>query len=93
MAHNLWLLKIITNGYKVIARFNTNIKSGDEFYTDMNGRGLIKRKLNYRADWNFMQTEPVAGNYYPVNSEILIRDSKTELAIVPDRAQVSQSGF
>ena len=59
----------------------------------MNGRGLIKRKLNYRADWKFMQTEPVAGNYYPVNSEILIRDDKTELAIVPDRAQVIQSGF
>lgn len=74
-------------GIEVIARFNTNVKSSDEFYTDMNGRGLIKRKLNYRSDWQFEQTEPVAGNYYPVNSEILIRDDKTEFAVVPDRAQ------
>ena len=87
----------IKQGMEVIVRFNTNIKSGDEFYTgkiqvndtewylngglfilrgcqnaifydenlDMNGRGRIKRKLNHRATWNFDQTEPIAGNYYP----------------------------
>ena len=57
----------------------------------MNGRGMIKRKLNYRSDWQFEQTEPVAGNYYPVNSEIVVRDEHNELAIVPDRAQGGSS--
>lgn len=57
----------------------------------MNGRGLLKRKLNYRSDWKFEQTEPVAGNYYPINSEIVIRDEYNELAIVPDRAQGGSS--
>ena len=36
-------------------------------------------------------TEPVAGNYYPVNSEISITDGQREFAVIPDRAQGGSS--
>ena len=47
------------------------------------------RKLNYRETWKLNQTEPVSGNYYPVNSKIRIEDEKSgaQLAVFPDRAQ------
>ena len=53
----------------------------------MNGRGRIKRVRNKRETWELNQTEPSAGNYYPVNSEINIRDDSREFTVVPDRAQ------
>lgn len=36
------------------------------------GLCLIRRR-DYRPTWNLSQTEPVAGNYYPVNSRIFIK--------------------
>ena len=53
----------------------------------MNGRGRIKRVRNHRATWDLKQTEQISGNYYPINSAIMIKDNKSELTIVPDRAQ------
>ena len=53
----------------------------------MNGRGRIKRIINHRATWDLTQTEPVAGNYYPINSAIMIKDNESEFTVVPDRAQ------
>lgn len=38
----------------------------------MTGLCLIPRR-DYRPTWNLSQTEPVAGNYYPVNSRIFIK--------------------
>lgn len=31
--------------------------------------------------------EPVAGNYYPINTKIVIDDGNFRLAVLPDRAQ------
>lgn len=72
-------------GMEVIFRLETDINSGDEFYTDINGRGEIKRTRDHRDTWNLNQTEPVAGNYYPVNTKIRIQDSDTgaEAAVFP----------
>lgn len=49
--------------------------SGDEFYTDSNGREMLKRKLNFRPSWNLDVKQPVAGNYYPVTAAIYIEVS------------------
>jgi hypothetical protein len=32
------------------------------------------RKLDYRPTWNYTVFEPVAGNYYPVNAFIGMKD-------------------
>lgn len=50
-----------------------------EFYTDSNGLEMQLRKLNYRPTWKLNVSEPVAGNYYPINAMISINDTKTRL--------------
>uniref|UniRef100_A0A2C9M4I6 Glycoside hydrolase family 38 central domain-containing protein n=1 Tax=Biomphalaria glabrata TaxID=6526 RepID=A0A2C9M4I6_BIOGL len=59
------------------------------FYTDANGREVLERRLNYRPTWDLNQTEPVAGNYYPVNALIGIKngDSKLQFTVLTDRSQ------
>lgn len=37
------------------------------------------RKLNYRATWELNVSEPVSGNYYPVNPIISFNDSNRKL--------------
>ena len=51
-----------------------SINNGDTFYTDSMGMEMQKRVVNYRPTWSLIVTEPVAGNYYPVQSSILIQD-------------------
>ncbi len=49
--------------------------SGDEFYTDSNGREMLKRKVNFRPTWNLDVKQPVAGNYYPLTAAMYIEVS------------------
>lgn len=43
------------------------------FYTDSNALEMQKRQLNFRPTWNYTNiTQPVSGNYYPVNSALAI---------------------
>jgi lysosomal alpha-mannosidase len=74
-------------GKEIITRFYTDIESNGVFYTDSNGREMLKRKRNQRATWNLKLEEGVAGNYYPVTTKIAIEDSDHRLAIITDRAQ------
>ena len=48
-----------------------------------------KRILDYRPTWNYTAFEEVAGNYYPVNSFIGIKDQKTSqpITVITDRSQ------
>ena len=83
-------------GKEVITKFQTNLMSNSVFYTDSNGREMLTRKRNYRPTWHLNQTEYVAGNYYPINSRIFIRDEdssavKRQLTIVNDRSQGGSS--
>nr|CAB3263606.1 lysosomal alpha-mannosidase-like [Phallusia mammillata] len=74
-------------GKEVISRFETPLATAGYFYTDANGREVLERKRDYRPTWTLNQTEPVAGNYYPVNSRIYIKDSKFQLTVLNDRSQ------
>jgi lysosomal alpha-mannosidase len=76
-------------GKEVISRFSTSLESNRTFYTDANGRQIMQRVRDYRATWPLRQTEPVAGNYYPVTSRIYIQDTKRniQLTILNDRSQ------
>lgn len=78
-------------GKEVISRFDTPLKTQGEFYTDSNGREILKRRRNHRPTWRLNQTEPVAGNYYPVNTRIYISDGHTQLTVVTDRSQGGSS--
>ena len=75
-------------GKEVVLKFESDLKSESLFYTDSNGREMLERKRDSRYSWNFTQSEKVAGNYYPVNSRIFIRDVKSgrQMTLVTDRS-------
>ncbi|KAG6518775.1 hypothetical protein ZIOFF_022256 [Zingiber officinale] len=73
-------------GKEVITRLMTNMVTNSTFYTDSNGRDFLKRVRDYRADWNLQVTQPVSGNYYPLNLGIYSTDGKSELSVLVDRA-------
>jgi len=46
-----------------------------------------ERLINYRPSWPLTVTEPVAGNYYPLNAAAYITDSTAQFTVVSDRSQ------
>ncbi|XP_066063760.1 lysosomal alpha-mannosidase isoform X2 [Chamaea fasciata] len=78
-------------GKEVISRFQTPLRTAGRFYTDSNGRQVLERRRDYRPTWNLSQSEPVAGNYYPVNTRIFIKDQKVQLTVLTDRSQGGSS--
>ncbi|XP_039626448.1 lysosomal alpha-mannosidase [Polypterus senegalus] len=78
-------------GKEIISRFDTKLETNGFFYTDANGREVLERRRDYRKTWPLKQTEPIAGNYYPVNSRIYIKDKKTQLTVLTDRSQGGSS--
>ncbi|KAJ8951617.1 hypothetical protein NQ318_012287 [Aromia moschata] len=78
-------------GKEVITRYTTELDSKDEFFTDSNGREMIYRKRDYRPTYDYTDDEPQAGNYYPVNTRIVIKDGETEFAVLTDRSEGGSS--
>jgi alpha-mannosidase len=78
-------------GKEVIVKYKSGLESAGTFWTDANGREMVKRQYNARGPSypKLVVNEPVAGNYYPVNTLIAIQDKakKTEMAIVTDVTQ------
>ncbi|XP_049884045.1 lysosomal alpha-mannosidase-like isoform X1 [Pectinophora gossypiella] len=74
-------------GKEFIVRYITDIVNNGEFYTDSNGRQMLKRKLFQRPQWNVSLAEPVSGNYYPVVNKITIEDDKAKIAVLTDRSE------
>lgn len=73
-------------GKEVITRMTANMVTNKEFYTDSNGRDFLKRVRDHREDWPLQVTQPVAGNYYPLNLGIYTKDKKSEFSVLVDRA-------
>jgi lysosomal alpha-mannosidase len=69
-------------GKEIIMRYDTDIASGDKFYTDANGREVLERTRDYRPTWNYTVVETVSGNYYPINSRIYIKDANRQLTVL-----------
>lgn len=78
-------------GKEIITRFDSSIESQSKFYTDANGREIKERVRDHRDTWPLNITEPIAGNYYPVNSRIFINDSHCQLTVLSDRSQGGSS--
>ena len=56
-------------------RLSTGLASGDEFFTDLNGFQMIKRK-------RMLEKLPLQANYYPVPSMAYIQDAQSRLTLV-----------
>lgn len=80
-------------GKEVIVKFASDLDTNSTFYTDSNGREILKRVRDFRPTWSLNQSEKVAGNYYPVNSRIFLRDQtkNKQLTLVTDRSQGGSS--
>ncbi|XP_053661562.1 lysosomal alpha-mannosidase-like [Anopheles marshallii] len=78
-------------GKEIISRFESDIKSDGAFFTDSNGREMLRRVRNYRETWELDLLEPVSGNYYPITAKIAIEDEQSRLAVLNDRAQGGSS--
>lgn len=79
------------NGREIVTRFDTNIESNGVFYTDTNGREMLKRRRDQRDTWTVNLLEKISGNYYPVTAKIAIEDVNHRMAILTDRAQGGSS--
>ncbi|KAK6153870.1 hypothetical protein DH2020_013509 [Rehmannia glutinosa] len=73
-------------GKEIVTQIKSNIGNNKIFYTDSNGRDFLERIRDYRADWDLQVNQPIAGNYYPINLGIYIKDKNTELSVLVDRS-------
>ncbi|XP_041778570.1 lysosomal alpha-mannosidase-like [Anopheles merus] len=80
-----------SKGKEIISRFESDIKSEGTFWTDSNGREMLRRVRNHRDTWELELSEPVPGNYYPVTAKITIQDERNRLSVLNDRAQGGSS--
>ncbi|EPB79723.1 glycosyl hydrolase family 38 protein [Ancylostoma ceylanicum] len=76
---------------EVVTRYITDIKNQDVFFTDANGRQMMRRQKNYNPSFKYVDTEPVAGNYYPVTNRVFLKDDNKQLTILTDRSQGASS--
>ncbi|XP_024541409.1 alpha-mannosidase isoform X1 [Selaginella moellendorffii] len=73
-------------GKEIVTRISTDLESEKIFYTDSNGRDFLKRVRDFRSDWELNATEPISGNYYPINLGIYLQENNTEFSVLVDRA-------
>ncbi|XWS37045.1 hypothetical protein CRYUN_Cryun19dG0009600 [Craigia yunnanensis] len=78
-------------GKEVVTQISTHMKTNRTFYTDSSGRDFIERIRDYRKDWNLEVNQPVAGNYYPINLGMYLKDDSKELSILVDRSVAGSS--
>ena len=72
------------NDVDLIMRIKSgDVKNGNEFYTDMNGFQMQKRKLIPKIN--------VEGNYYPITTMTYMEDRSTRVSLVVDHAQGAAS--
>ncbi|OIW19935.1 hypothetical protein TanjilG_30849 [Lupinus angustifolius] len=73
-------------GKEIATEIKTNLASKKKFYTDSNGRDFIERIRGYRKDWDLQVNQPVAGNYYPINLGVYLKDESKEFSVLVDRS-------
>ncbi|XP_056631266.1 lysosomal alpha-mannosidase-like [Diorhabda sublineata] len=83
-------------GKEIISKFTItdDFDNKHTFYTDSNGREMIRRVKNKRPDYSYNSSvEPISSNYYPVTSRIVIKDEEKdiEVAVLTDRSQGGSS--
>ena len=61
------------NNQEVAMRISTDVNSGEEFFTDLNGFHAIRRKRLAKI--------PLQANYYPVPSMIYLQDEERSVDV------------
>ncbi|KAH8283709.1 hypothetical protein KR018_012608 [Drosophila ironensis] len=75
-------------GKEVVTIFQSGISNNGVFYTDSNGREVMRREKDKREGYDpKLSEEPVSANYYPVTSRIAIQDNSRRLVLFNDRSQ------
>jgi len=75
-------------GKEVVTRYTSkHLQNNGIFYTDSNGREFMKRQKGTRSTWDFVEHQPIAGNYYPVIAAMYIHDDVSSLTVLNDRSQ------
>jgi len=74
-------------GKEVAIVYTTDLDTNKTWYADSNGREMIQRIRDYRSSFNYNVTEPIAGNYVPMNAASYITDGKRQLTLLTDRSQ------
>ncbi|EDW77501.1 uncharacterized protein Dwil_GK24523, isoform A [Drosophila willistoni] len=87
-----WLVGPISTddnlGKEVVTYFQSEIESNGVFYTDSNGREILKREKDQRESFVAdLSKAPNSGNYYPVTSRIALQDENKRMALLNDRSQ------
>ncbi|KAH8324895.1 hypothetical protein KR074_011406 [Drosophila pseudoananassae] len=79
-------------GGEIVTNFQSEISSKGVFYTDSNGREMIKREKDKREDFvSDLSIQPIGGNFYPVTSRIALQDDSHRLVLLTDRSQAGTS--
>jgi len=79
-------------GKEVISRWSTSLNTNELWYCDSEGQEFMQRRLNWRP-WNQTVTEPIASNYYPMNTAGYINDLTAQLqfSVITDRSRACSS--
>lgn len=79
-------------GKEIVSNYNIDLKSDSTFYTDSNGREMLKRVKNYQPTYDYSTLdEPIAGNYYPITTRIFLKDDNTQFSVITDRSEGGSS--
>jgi len=75
--------------------FLDNFDTDSKLWYNSNGLDMHQKKLWSRKDYQVVETDNVASNFYPVTSAIVIRDknSNKQVTIMPDRPQSGSAGL
>ena len=76
------------SGYEVVLILrDPSIRNRGKFFTGSNGYGWVDRQINKRnGGYDYVVTDPVSANYYPVVGGIGISDGDRSLLVIPDRS-------
>ncbi|CAD6193239.1 unnamed protein product [Caenorhabditis auriculariae] len=64
--------------FELALRFNTTVKSGQDFFTDLNGLQMIRRKRQQKL--------PLQANYYPMPSSAFLEDADVRFSLFGSQA-------
>ncbi|CAG2177867.1 unnamed protein product, partial [Oppiella nova] len=78
-------------GKEIITRFESDLKTNGEYYTDSNGRQSIHRKYDPKSTACFGKV--ISGNWFPIYKQISVQDKQhgLQMTVLNDRTQGGSS--